>query len=384
HNQTQSSMDLMDDMNFCLESLAFQNINIILLQYNRTGKLQNRHPHEEDMGGTKALFIAISCFIMLENLLVLFAILCNTKFRSWVYYCIANVTLSDLLIGAAYIINLCMSGRKTFQLTSTMWFFREGVLFVALAASTFSLLITAFERYITMIKSIHYIDSRKTYRVYGLICLCWVMAFVIGLLPLLGWNCICDFQNCSTLLPLYSKNYILFCVIVFSLLLIGIVALYVAIYHLVSTSAKTVPSSRNRQKSLRLLKTVCLIVGAFIICWSPLFILLLLDVFCESRSCSLLHNMEWAIVFAVLNSAINPMIYSCGSMEMRKAIFQVLCCCCIEAGVLGPFKFLLIAESSGRTSTDSLHRIRESFRSSRALSVRSDESVKGVVEADSK
>ena len=163
-------------------------------------------------------------FRSLENLLVLAAVfsrICHS--RRWLYVCLANITLSDLLAGAAYVLNICMSGSKTFRLSPSLWLFREGVLFVALAASIFSLLLIAVERYTTMMRPQHARRSAgRSCRVYGLVALCWVLALAIGLLPLLGWNCICRLDSCSTLLPLYSKNYVLFALVVFFLILLAI------------------------------------------------------------------------------------------------------------------------------------------------------------------
>ncbi|XP_069784160.1 sphingosine 1-phosphate receptor 4 [Narcine bancroftii] len=350
----------------CLDLLTRQDARIILLHYNLTGKLENRRLPHEGMGIVRIIFVVISCFVVIENLLVFFAILNNKRFRSWVYYCIANITLCDLWNGTAYILNLCLSGENTFHITPTVWFLREGVLFFALAASTFSLLITAMERYATMVRPVPHTSANKTYRVYCLIGLCWLVASLIGLLPLFGWNCMCNFEDCSTLLPLYSKSYILFCVVVFSVIIIGIVALYSGIYHLVQSSAKSASSSKSKQKSIRLLKTVFMIVAAFVICWSPLFVLLLMDVFCNSELCIRLHTMEWTITLAVVNSAINPIIYSFGSNDVRRAILRLLCFCFIRAGT--PLSFLSRSESALGASTDSSYRLRESFRNSKLLS----------------
>ncbi|NXC35044.1 S1PR4 protein, partial [Campylorhamphus procurvoides] len=354
----------------CLQLAAMRNVNIILQHYNFTGKLTHRQPEEEGMGLGRTAFVIISCLIILENLVVLLAILRCLRARRWVYSCIASITVSDLLAGIAYLSNLCLSGKKTFQLSPQLWFLREGILFIALAASTFSLLVTAIERYSAMVRPIAENEASKTLRLRSLIISCWLLAFILGLLPLLGWNCLCDFSACSVLLPLYSKNYILFSVVMFSIILLGIIGLYISIFQLVQASSKQTSSRHSRKRSLRLLKTVLMILGAFIICWSPLFVLLLFDVFCETKSCTHLHSLDWTLALALLNSGVNPIIYSLRSVEVRRAVGNLLCCCCLRAGLCQPGHCLVIADINSGSSTESSLRCRDSFRSSVALNAR--------------
>ncbi|OXB59938.1 UNVERIFIED_CONTAM: hypothetical protein H355_010567 [Colinus virginianus] len=363
-------MDLLGGTDSCLQLAATRNVNIILQHYNFSGKLANRHSRDEGVGLTRTIFIIISCAIILENLLVLLAVLRCLRARRWVYSCIASITVSDLLAGIAYLSNLCLSGKKTFQLSPQLWFLREGILFIALAASTFSLLVTAIERYSAMVRPIAENEASKTLRLRGLIVSCWLLAFVIGLLPLLGWNCLCDFSACSVLLPLYSKNYILFSVVMFSVILLGIVGLYISIFQLVQASSRQTTSRHSRKRSLRLLKTVLMILGAFIICWSPLFALMLFDVFCETQTCRLLHSLDWTLALAMLNSGINPVIYSLRSVEVRRAMCSLLCCCCLRIGLCKPGNCPLITDINSGSSTESSLRYRESFRSSVALNAR--------------
>ncbi|XP_032938141.1 sphingosine 1-phosphate receptor 4 [Catharus ustulatus] len=363
-------LDLLSTKASCLQLAATRNVNIILQHYNFSGKLTNRQSGDEGMGLVRTTFAIISCIIILENLLVLLAVLRCLRGRRWVYSCIASITLSDLLAGIAYLCNLCLSGSRTFQLSPQLWFLREGILFIALAASTFSLLVTAIERYSAMVRPIAENEASKTLRLRGLIVSCWLLAFVIGLLPLLGWNCLCDFQACSVLLPLYSKNYILFSVVMFSIILLGIIGLYISIFHLVQASSRQSSSRHGRRRSLRLLKTVLMILGAFILCWSPLFVLLLFDVFCETGACTHLHSLDWTLALALLNSGVNPVIYSLRSVEVRRAVGSLLCCCCVRVGLCKPGSCMVISDINSGSSTESSLRYRDSFRSSVAWNAR--------------
>lgn len=354
------------------QSAGFSLNYVILWHYNHTGRLQNRttsngHTH---IGTTTLIFLFLSIFIILENLLVLVAIISRIRHsRRWVYICIANITLSDLLTGIAYVVNICLSGSTTFHLTLPLWLFREGMLFVALAASIFGLLLIAVERYLTMIKPLPQKSIRKSYcRIFSLVALSWFLALVIGFLPLLGWNCICSLRSCSTLLPLYSKSYIFFSVIIFFIILLTIGVLYGAIYCHVHRSAQ-LSLQRSRKRSLALLKTVITIVGVFIVCWGPLFLLLLVDFFCSSRQCSLLFTADICISLAVLNSGLNPIIYALGSSEMRKAIAELLCCCRLRSGFCHPDTFT--SKETSSTSENRRDSLKNSFNRVRNLSVAS-------------
>ncbi|KAM8961133.1 sphingosine 1-phosphate receptor 3 [Pelodytes ibericus] len=296
---------------------------IIELHYNYTGKYQKR---DHQLDKTSMLFLIICSFIVLENLMVLIAIWRNNRFHNRMYFFIGNLALCDLLAGVAYIANILMSGSNTCNISLTVWFIREGSMFIALGASTFSLLAIAIERHLTMIKMRPY-DANKKYRVFLLIGTCWLISFSLGALPILGWNCIGNLKDCSTILPLYSKQYVGFCISIFIVILFAIVILYARIYILVKSSSRRVTNHSNSERSMALLRTVVIVVGVFIACWSPIFILFLIDVACNVNDCSILYKVKWFIALAVLNSALNPIIYTLASKEMRRAFFRLVCVC---------------------------------------------------------
>ncbi|XP_038589165.1 sphingosine 1-phosphate receptor 3-like [Micropterus salmoides] len=301
----------------------------IFLHYNYTGKLDHRPSVGTSPGTVDAktiVFLVICSFIVLENLIVLVVIWRNHRFHNRMYFFIANLALCDLLAGVAYLVNLLLSGEKTLQLSPALWFVREGSMFVALGASIFSLLAIAIERHLTMIKMRPY-DANKNYRVFLLIGTCWLIAISLGALPVLGWNCLDNLPDCSTVLPLYSKKYVAFCITVYMVLLLAMSVLYARIYILVKSSSRKVSKHRNSEHAMSLLRTVIIVVGVFIACWTPIFVLLLVDVACE-QGCHILYKADWFIAVAVLNSAMNPVIYTLASREMRRAFLGLVCGIC--------------------------------------------------------
>ncbi|XP_010869664.1 sphingosine 1-phosphate receptor 1 [Esox lucius] len=337
--------------------------DLIARHYNFTGKLRKV---EQDSGlkADSVIFIIVCCFIILENVLVLLTIWRTKKFHKPMYYFIGNLALSDLLAGVVYTANILLSGANTYKLTPMQWFFREGSMFVALAASVFSLLAIAIERHLTMLKmKLH--NNGNTCRVFMLISTVWLIAAILGGLPIMGWNCIRSMPSCSTVLPLYHKTYILFCTTVFSVILMAIVVLYARIYALVRTRSRKLvfrkvsngrsgagAGSKSSEKSMALLKTVIIVLSCFIACWAPLFILLLLDVACEIRLCPILYKAEWFLALAVLNSAMNPLIYTLTSNEMRRAFLKTLLCCNVCARPTGKFSRPIMGAEFSRSKSD--------------------------------
>ncbi|KAI4872916.1 hypothetical protein NFI96_005297 [Prochilodus magdalenae] len=333
-------------------------LDLIVKHYNFTGKF--RKTEDSGLKADSVVFIIVCCFIIMENVLVLLTIWKTKKFHKPMYYFIGNLALSDLLAGVVYTANILLSGANTYKLSPTQWFFREGSMFVALAASVFSLLAIAIERHLTMLKmKLH--NNGNTWRVFMLISTVWFIAAILGGLPVMGWNCIHSMKNCSTVLPLYHKTYILFCTTVFSVILMAIVVLYARIYTLVRTRSRKLVfrkvsngrgANKSSEKSMALLKTVIIVLSCFIACWAPLFILLLLDVACEIRACHILYKAEWFLALAVLNSAMNPLIYTLTSNEMRRAFIKMLLCSKVCSQPTGKFSRPIMGAEFSRSKSD--------------------------------
>lgn len=307
---------------------------VIIEHYNYTGKLQE-NKYKDGLKPEAVVFLLVCLLIVLENAVVLLALWKNKKFHVPMYYLLGNLTLSDLLAGFTYMVNIITSGANTLNLTPVLWFLREGGVFIMLAASVISLLAIAIERHVTMVRMKPY-QGDKQGRMFGLIGASWVLSVFLGVLPVLGWNCIGRLDQCSTVLPLYDKSYILVNITIFSAILLSIVVLYVRIFRIVKSNTQRLGSGpqrkgmyRKSQKYMALLKTVTIVLGVFIACWLPLFILLLLDFCCPVKSCQILFKADYFLGIAMFNSLLNPIIYTLTSKDMRRAILRLLCRHCL-------------------------------------------------------
>ncbi|XP_031419953.1 sphingosine 1-phosphate receptor 5b [Clupea harengus] len=312
----------------------YQSNMVLVAHYNYTGKLK-QDKYKDGLKPEAIAFLLVCLLIVLENAVVLAAIWKNKKFHLPMYYLLGNLTLSDLLAGFTYMVNIVMSGPNTLKLTPLLWFLREGGVFITLAASVISLLAIAIERHVTMSRMKPY-QGAKRGRMFALIGASWALSVLLGVLPIMGWNCMGRLDQCSTVLPLYAKSYILFCVTVFSAVLLAIAALYGRIFRVVKSNTQRLggslrksPSIRRSQKYMALLKTVTIVLGVFIACWLPLFVLLLLDFVCPARTCRVLLKADYFLGMAMVNSLLNPVIYTLTSKDMRRAILRLLCRRCL-------------------------------------------------------
>lgn len=184
-------------------------------------------------------------------------------------------------------------------------------------------------------------------RAKGIIAVCWVLSFIIGLTPMLGWN------NCSLLNDAVNKskpcdtgqvaclfelvvpmNYMVYynffaCVLVPLLLML---AIYLRIFlaarrQLKQMESQPLPGERARstlQKEVHAAKSLAIIVGLFALCWLPLHIINCFTLFCPMCDHAPPWLMYLAIVLSHTNSVVNPFIYAYRIREFRQTFRKII------------------------------------------------------------
>ena len=82
--------------------------------------------------------------------------------------------------------------------------------------------------------------------------------------------------------------------------------------------------SRSENRAMKALRTITFILGAFIICWTPYHIVVLIAAFCKEKPCinDTLDQVTYWLCY--VNSPINPFCYALANKQFKKAFIKIL------------------------------------------------------------
>ncbi|KAJ8266325.1 hypothetical protein GJAV_G00129120 [Gymnothorax javanicus] len=231
----------------------------------------------------------------------------------------------------------------------------------AMFCSIFSLLAVAIDRYLAVRIPLRYKELMTGKRSRKIIAILWILSFVIGLIPFLGWNKkqrICDnnggvtenstdstttssnssvlSQSCQVLCffeSVVDMSYMVYfnffgCVLLPLLIMLGI---YIKIFNearkqLRQIELKCIDGENSHsllQREIRAAKSLSIIVGLFALCWLPVHILNCMTHFYKQLE-KPPYIMYIAIVLSHANSVVNPIIYAYRIQDFRNTFRKIL------------------------------------------------------------
>ncbi|XP_026549064.1 G-protein coupled receptor 12-like [Notechis scutatus] len=263
-----------------------------------------------------------------ENALVLAVLFYAPGLRAPPFLLIGSLALADLLAGLGLVVNFGV--RYLLQPPSeAATLSAAGLLVAAFSASLCSLLAITVDRYLSLSNALTYHSERTRNFAAAALLLLWLACVAVGLLPLLGWNCLRQPGACSVLRPLTRDNVAVLAV-AFLLLFALMLQLYGQICRIACRHAQQIAVQRQSAASAqatstrRGLSTLSLILGTFALCWLPLAIYALV----ADASYPAVYTYSLALP-AACHSLLNPVVYAFRNPEIQKSL---ACCGCIPAG----------------------------------------------------
>lgn len=314
---------------------------------------------------TKPEFILNSVFLVLimlatlfGNALVITAVYLFHRLRRMTNFFIISLAVSDLLVALGHLPlridesvhnnNWCFDKTPNDVTTCAYWIVMDTVFS---CASICNLVVISIDRFLAITKPFEY-QNRMTKRVgFSLIAFVWLYAMLWGVLSLVDWtrdpnstgeHIFVGFKK-RTNERKCGKNdkvyYTSAMAVAFFLPLLIVIVTYSCVFRVAFTQAKAValldPNKGKKHilRELKATKTIAVVIGVFIVCWLPSFILMVLSLWCEqcftpfvtNKDLSLAVRIIFVFVLPVMNSSLNPVIYTVFNQEFRMAFSRMLC-----------------------------------------------------------
>ncbi|XP_029195104.2 dopamine receptor 2-like [Acropora millepora] len=315
---------------------------------------------------TKPEFIVYSVFLVLimlatlfGNVLVITAVYHFHRLRRMTNFFIISLAVSDLLVALGHLPlridqsvhnnNWCFDKTPNDVTTCAYWIVMDTVFS---CASICNLVVISIDRFLAITKPFEY-QNRMTKRVgFSLIAFVWVYALLWGVLSLVDWTrgdpnatdrhifVIVKNQTNERACGKNDKVYYTTAMAVALFLpLLIVIATYACVFRVAFTQAKAValldPTKGKRHilRELKATKTIAVVIGVFIVCWLPGFILIVLSFWCQdcfkplldNKNLSLSIRIIFVFILPVINSSLNPVIYTVFNQEFRMAFSRMLC-----------------------------------------------------------
>nr|XP_044998479.1 adrenocorticotropic hormone receptor-like [Jaculus jaculus] len=264
------------------------------------------------------IFFTISIVGVLENLIVLLAVIKNKNLQSPVYFFICSLAISDML-GSLYKIveNVLIMFRNMGYLKPRGHFettaddIIDSMFILSLLGSVFSLSVIAADRYITIFHALQYHTIVTMRRAIITLTLIWTFCTGSGIAVVIFSH------HVPTVLAFTS---------LFPLMLIFILCLYIHMFLLARSHARKISTlSRANMKGAI---TLTILLGVFIFCWAPFLLHVLLMTFCPNNPYCTCYMSLFQVngMLIMCNAVIDPFIYAFRSPELRGAFRKMLFC----------------------------------------------------------
>ncbi|XP_009637722.1 adenosine receptor A3 [Egretta garzetta] len=273
----------------------------------------------------------IGIFAVVGNTLVIWAVKLNPALQKTTFFYIISLALTDIAMGMLITpLAVMVSLGVITHFYSCL--FMCCLMMIFSHASILSLLAIAVDRYLRVKLPTRYRAAITKKRICVILGLCWLVAVLVGLVPMMGWNQHMggsSYIECHYL-AVMRMDYVVYlsffaCIL---LPLLVMCVLYAEIFYIMwiklrLSSASPPGGGTICGKEYKMAKYLALILFLFAISWLPLGILNCIAYFCPS--CTIpLPLMYLGILLSHANSAMNPIVYAFKIQKFKETYIFIL------------------------------------------------------------
>lgn len=283
--------------------------------------------------------LVIAVLSAVGNLLVCAAVGLNRKLRTVTNYFLVSLAVADICVGAVAIPCAILTDVGLPRHRLHLCLLMLSVLITLTQSSIFSLLAVAMERYIAIFMPFRYHVLVTPRNATLVILATWLLAFLIGLVPLMGWHKTPPASgDCFFVLVVdmtYMVYFNFFACVLAPLLVMFLI--YARIFVMVWRQARRVGLERSRpggerqvrarmRRETKMAASLFLVLFLFAVCWIPLHVINCFLLLCP-RCAVPLELLLAAIILSHANSAVNPFLYAYTMTAFRDTFKAIVLCC---------------------------------------------------------
>ncbi|XP_075209508.1 adenosine receptor A2a [Parambassis ranga] len=282
--------------------------------------------------------LVIAFLSTVGNLLVCAAVGLNRKLRTVTNYFLVSLAVADICVGSIAIPCAILTDIGLPRHNLYLCLLMLSVLIMFTQSSIFSLLAVAVERYVAIFMPFRYQALMTSRNAVLVILATWLLAFLIGLVPLMGWHKTPpDSGYCFFVLVVdmtYMVYFNFFACVLTPLVIMFLI--YAQIFLTVKRQVRRIASEQRGERQARAaasmrreMKTATslfLVLFLFTVCWIPLHIINCFLLLCPHCPVPL-ELLLTAIILSHANSAVNPFLYAYTMTAFRDTFKAILLGC---------------------------------------------------------
>ncbi|XP_069393806.1 opioid receptor, delta 1b [Paralichthys olivaceus] len=267
-----------------------------------------------------ALYSLICVVGLLGNVLVMYGVVRYTKMKTATNIYIFNLALADALATST------LPFQSAKYLMST-WPFGELLCKVVIAidyynmfTSIFTLTMMSVDRYIAVCHPVRALDFRTPAKAKLINVCIWILSSAVGVpVMIAAVTKVTDKGTtaCTIRFPKpewYWDTVMKICVFIFAFIVpVMVITICYGLMILRLKSVRILSGSKEKDRNLRrITRMVLVVVAAFIICWTPIHIFIIVKTMVDIDHKNLLVVASWHLCIALgyTNSSLNPVLYA--------------------------------------------------------------------------
>lgn len=318
------SLDTVGDLKECCTvSLTPANatFNEDLLVSSKTNTTVTRDPRSLILAVCITALYSLICVVgLLGNLLVMYGVVRYTKMKTATNIYIFNLALADALATST----LPFQSAKYLMGT---WPFGELLCKAVIAidyynmfTSIFTLTMMSVDRYIAVCHPVRALDFRTPGKAKLINVGIWILSSAVGVPVMImavtkvtnKGNTVCTLQFPQP--DWYWDTVTKICVFIFAFVVpVLVITICYGLMIIRLKSVRLLSGSKEKDRNLRrITRMVLVVVAAFVICWTPIHIFIIVKTMVDIDHKNLLVMASWHLCIALgyTNSSLNPVLYA--------------------------------------------------------------------------